>query len=152
MSEYDLFAGLSDLEEKWILQPRKLVSPWLNLLFCFLAANVSALIPDSMPIVGVVVYFASFGVLYAGHCYEIVENPGDRHVGRIQALKPVLEFIDRSYKKPITLEDLARLAGMSPRYFCRFFYAFIYNSYYHTVFQRFLFNQKSTHPGVFYKR
>ena len=26
MSEYDLFAGLSDLEEKWILQPRKLES------------------------------------------------------------------------------------------------------------------------------
>lgn len=72
--------------------------------------------------------FELFGVLYAGHCYEIVENPGDRHVGRIQALKPVLEFIDRSYKKPIALEDLARLAGMSPRYFCRFFYAFIHRT------------------------
>ena len=79
MSEYDLFAGFSDLEEKWILQPRKLVSPWLNLLFCFLAANVSALIPDSMPIVGVVVYFASFGVLYAAaSCW--INRPQNRRL------------------------------------------------------------------------
>lgn len=72
--------------------------------------------------------FELFGVLYSEHCYEIPKKPGEHDVGRIQALKPVLEFIDRFYMKPVTLESLARLAGMSPRYFCRFFYAFIHRT------------------------
>ena len=40
----------------------------------------------------------------------------------------MLDFIDSSYRKPGTLETLARLAGMTPRYFCRFFYAFIHRT------------------------
>lgn len=65
MSEYDLLASFSDLDERWILQPRKYVSLRMNLLFCLLAANVSAWVPDTMPVAGIVVYAASFGVMYA---------------------------------------------------------------------------------------
>lgn len=64
MSEYDLFAGLSEVEEKWILQPRKLVSLRMNLLLCLIAANVSALVPARMPAAGVLAYLASYAGLY----------------------------------------------------------------------------------------
>lgn len=36
-------------------------------------------------------------------------------------IKPVLEYIDTHYKESISLEDLAKIAGMNPKYFCRVF-------------------------------
>lgn len=41
--------------------------------------------------------------------------------GRINRLKNVLTYIRNHYDSPITLEELAQVAGMSPRYFCRAF-------------------------------
>jgi AraC-like DNA-binding protein len=40
---------------------------------------------------------------------------------RILQLKQVLEVIENSYSSVITLEELSKAAGMSPKYFCRFF-------------------------------
>ncbi|QHQ62446.1 helix-turn-helix domain-containing protein [Anaerocolumna sedimenticola] len=40
---------------------------------------------------------------------------------RILQLKQVLEVIENSYPDQITLEQLSKAAGMSPKYFCRFF-------------------------------
>lgn len=40
---------------------------------------------------------------------------------RIALLKPVLEYIEDHYPDEITLDSLSHLAGMNPRYFCRFF-------------------------------
>lgn len=38
-------------------------------------------------------------------------------------IKPVLEYIDKNYGEAISLESLAKTAGMNPKYFCRFFYS-----------------------------
>ncbi len=40
---------------------------------------------------------------------------------KIDLVKSVLEYIETHYSAPITLENLAREAGMNPKYFCRFF-------------------------------
>ncbi|WMJ88055.1 AraC family transcriptional regulator [Anaerocolumna sp. MB42-C2] len=40
---------------------------------------------------------------------------------RILQLKQVLELIENSYPDQITLDQLSKAAGMSPKYFCRFF-------------------------------
>lgn len=40
---------------------------------------------------------------------------------RILTLKQVLEHIENSYASAVTLEELSKTAGMSPKYFCRFF-------------------------------
>ncbi len=64
MSEYDILKGLSELDEDLIMQPRKFVSLRMNLLFCFVAANISALVPYSKPGVGIIVFFVSFFVMY----------------------------------------------------------------------------------------
>lgn len=64
MSEQDLFRAMSDLDEDLIMKPRKYVSLRMNVLFCFLAANISHFVPHRMPKTGIFVYFLSFAVLY----------------------------------------------------------------------------------------
>ena len=39
----------------------------------------------------------------------------------ILQLKQVLEFIEKNYANPITLQELSASVSMSPKYFCRFF-------------------------------
>lgn len=53
---------------------------------------------------------------YSENVYKSAEN-----VKNIHKLKKVLEFIRSSYSRQITLEDMAKAAGMSPKYFCSFF-------------------------------
>ena len=43
-------------------------------------------------------------------------------------LKPVLKYIGANYASPISLSELSRLAGMSPKYFCRFFKAALHRT------------------------
>lgn len=45
--------------------------------------------------------------------------PSSAH--RISQIKAVLEYIERNYEYEVTLDDLANVAGMNPRYFCRIF-------------------------------
>jgi len=52
--------------------------------------------------------------------YEPVENKNAREQ-RIKSIKVVLDYIEHNYADPISLEELSALAGMSPKYFCRFF-------------------------------
>lgn len=40
---------------------------------------------------------------------------------KVAQLKKVLALIEEQYGSPLTLADLSREAGMSPKYFCRFF-------------------------------
>lgn len=40
---------------------------------------------------------------------------------RLRQIKMALEFIEQNYQKPITLEQLAHVSGLSPKYFCRYF-------------------------------
>lgn len=72
--------------------------------------------------------FEWFGCVYETHSYTKKEKSTVPDSEKIQVLKPVLEYIDQSYMQPVTLEELAKLAGMSPRYFCRFFHALIHRT------------------------
>lgn len=42
---------------------------------------------------------------------------------KITQVKPVLEYIENHFSAPLTLGELSRVAGMSPKYFCRFFHS-----------------------------
>lgn len=72
--------------------------------------------------------FEWFGYIYETQSYTKKEKSAVPDSEKIQVLKPVLEYIDQSYMQPVTLEELAKLAGMSPRYFCRFFHALIHRT------------------------
>lgn len=59
-------------------------------------------------------------ILEKGYLSESAAIPqgGSRKVAQ---LKAVLEYIENHFAEKLTLEDLACVAGMSPKYFCRFF-------------------------------
>jgi AraC-like DNA-binding protein len=63
-----------------------------------------------------------FGILFSGSHYSKTENHELSNHKHIALLKQILQYIENSYADKITLEQLSKLAGMSPKYFCRFFY------------------------------
>lgn len=72
--------------------------------------------------------FEWFGFIYETHSYMQKDENTVPDSGKIQVLKPVLEYIDQFYMQNITLEELAKMAGMSPRYFCRYFHMLIHRT------------------------
>lgn len=73
MSGYDLFKDMSDLDADLVVVPRKHISPIMNLLFCIIAANISALVPHERMVLSIIVFVVSFGVLY-GAAYWILNR------------------------------------------------------------------------------
>lgn len=69
-----------------------------------------------------------FGYIFEKEHYlqlSPVPHPSQK---KMDQLRPVLEFIDTHYAAPITLEELSRLAGMTPKYFCRYFRTVIHRT------------------------
>lgn len=60
------------------------------------------------------------GIILNQHLYEkkVVDNTSAE---RIASLKNVLAYISENYYHSINLESLSKIAGMNPKYFCRYF-------------------------------
>ncbi|MDE6949299.1 MAG: AraC family transcriptional regulator [Lachnospiraceae bacterium] len=60
------------------------------------------------------------GTILAEHLYE--ENVSDeRSSSQLNSMKSVLAYISEHFDKNISLGELAKIAGMNPKYFCRYF-------------------------------
>lgn len=59
------------------------------------------------------------GTMIQEKLYEEAEKKEE--TGRLDAVKAVLDYISEHYSDSISLESLSRIAGMNPRYFCRYF-------------------------------
>lgn len=60
------------------------------------------------------------GAILSEHLYE--EGTEDTASSeRLNSIKNVLAYISENYNSNITLDTLAKIAGMNPRYFCRYF-------------------------------
>lgn len=59
--------------------------------------------------------------LYHNFCTETVPEKAARHSKNLERLKPVLDYIEEHYSRPISLEEIAAVAILQPKYFCRFF-------------------------------
>lgn len=62
-----------------------------------------------------------FGCVFERHYYTERPLSSRKNHRRMEQLRAVFDLIDDRYADCLTLEDLARTAGMNPRYFCRFF-------------------------------
>lgn len=72
--------------------------------------------------------FAALGYLYQllglileHHLYSDSAEPTTKSRQRLYQFKNVLSLIEEKYGDTLTLEDLSNSAGMTPKYFCRFF-------------------------------
>lgn len=72
--------------------------------------------------------YECFGYLFEEEYYVQMPASSERSRGKLEPLRPVLEYIDHNYANPVTLSDLSRIAGMSPKYFCRYFHAAIHRT------------------------
>lgn len=61
-----------------------------------------------------------FGIVLKEHLYE-ENNSTLADLNRLNSVKNVLAYISENYYNNITLDDLAKTAGMNPKYFCRYF-------------------------------
>ena len=66
-------------------------------------------------------FYEFFGYILEHGCYAATEEVSTKEARRIEHLKKALEVIENSYRECITLDDLARAAGMNSKYFCRYF-------------------------------
>lgn len=67
-------------------------------------------------------FYQLFGCILKHHYYTASSDEPAKNSKRILQLKRALELIETSYNSCITLEDLAKTAGMNSKYFCRFFH------------------------------
>ncbi len=63
--------------------------------------------------------FQLLGIILEEHLYEEPEE--STVLERFDSMKKVLEYIGNNYTNSITLDQLSKIAGMNPRYFCRYF-------------------------------
>ena len=61
------------------------------------------------------------GLMIQNHCYQGAAPLSGRGNKRIRQLKNALGLIRERFNTPLSLEELAAAAEMSPKYFCRFF-------------------------------
>ena len=91
---------------------------------CQIADEIFDAFQDKLPGYELTVYggfYLLFGRIFASHLYYEEPPQSIRDHKKIHQLKNVLEYIDANYQNSITLEQLSSSAGMSPKYFCRFF-------------------------------
>lgn len=65
--------------------------------------------------------YAMLGIIFEAQLVQ--ENASQPSVSSLQIkrFKDVLNYIEDHYFEQISLDDMSRIAGLSPRYFCRFF-------------------------------
>lgn len=66
-------------------------------------------------------FYHFFGLIFSNHYYLESMPKARRDYKRILQLKQVVDFIEKNYTSPITLQQLSASVSMSPKYFCRFF-------------------------------
>ena len=72
-----------------------------------------------MTVIGQFYHF--FGIVFGNHYFLEGVSQARRDYKRIHQLKQVVDFIEKNYDSPITLDQLSASVSMSPKYFCRFF-------------------------------
>lgn len=66
-------------------------------------------------------FYEFFGYILEHGWYKEAQSISAKDGRRIQHLKNVIATIEEHYDECITLDDLARAAGMNSKYFCRYF-------------------------------
>ncbi len=61
-----------------------------------------------------------FGYIMQQHLYSESDEDSTQ-LERLDAIKEVLAYISENYCNNISLDSLAKIAGMNPKYFCRYF-------------------------------
>lgn len=62
------------------------------------------------------------GLILKYHLYSSKKENGTRGIAQQTSFKNAISFVEQNFSAKITLSDIAKSAGMTPKYFCSFFY------------------------------
>jgi len=62
-----------------------------------------------------------FASLIEHHYYTENNSSVSDIASKIAQIKPVLEHVESHFSEPLSLNELSKIVGMNPKYFCRFF-------------------------------
>lgn len=65
--------------------------------------------------------YSLLGMILRSGVYKTQTIANKRSTASLQQLKTVLTLIEERFSEVLTLEDLSKSVGMTPKYFCRFF-------------------------------
>lgn len=77
--------------------------------------------PEGYELIVIGQFYHFFGSVFGNHYYLDSIPKARKDYKRILQLKQVLDFIEKNYASPLTLQQLSASVSMSPKYFCRFF-------------------------------
>ena len=66
------------------------------------------------------------GIIFQKNYYTAYTKTTRRNLKEANHIKPVLEYIENHYMEKISLDKMSRIAGISPKYFCRCFKIFFH--------------------------
>ncbi|MGL5646364.1 MAG: AraC family transcriptional regulator [Clostridium sp.] len=66
--------------------------------------------------------YSILGLILQNKLYSIADTNLHRSTESLNQLKKALTLLENHYYEPLTLEDLSKSAGMTPKYFCKFFH------------------------------
>ncbi|MBR1561207.1 MAG: helix-turn-helix transcriptional regulator [Clostridia bacterium] len=89
-------------------------------------AAASGVAGDELNVLGAL--YRLFAALARGREAAALDIAATQFSQKAEQLKPALEYIETHYGQQITLDALARLSGLSPKYFCRFFRTIVHRS------------------------
>ena len=110
------------LQHKRIIHPRisdcdRELTGIIDSLFTAMAARFPGY---EFTVTGALMQF--YGYVFHHHLYATNSETGLKFQAQQLMFKDVISYIERNYTERILLADLARQAGMSPKYFCSVFY------------------------------
>lgn len=65
--------------------------------------------------------FDFFYQLYQNFSKEISHRDYNQRAKNLSKLEPIIEYTETHYARPITINEIAGIAALQPKYFCRFF-------------------------------
>ena len=81
---------------------------------------------DAWQLIALSSLFRFYGEVLRNKLYPPAQTQADIH--RLNHLKSALAHIQQNYQQHITLDELSRIAGLSPKYFCRYFRTLVHRS------------------------
>ncbi|MBE6956962.1 MAG: helix-turn-helix domain-containing protein [Ruminococcaceae bacterium] len=81
--------------------------------------------PDGWQLIALSALFRFYGAVVQQKLYEPASATGSH---RLTHLKSALAYIHQNYQQHITLDELSRISGLTPKYFCRYFRSMVHRT------------------------
>lgn len=77
--------------------------------------------PEGTKLIFTSLLFNLLNLIYQDFKSQVLKSDYLKRTKHLSKLEPLLQYAQTHYREPIAIEEIARVAGFQPEYFCRFF-------------------------------